>query len=311
MSRDVVVHFDMTPASALRARIFGHSGVIIPFKEGIIAKKCRILRELQFYLDYAGWIHDILPSDLVPTVEGISESITDLSPGASNEVKISLKRPISVPNFKVAPYLILRDIAHGFQQPAVLDIKLGSRTWEFGTAPEKVRRMKGKCRDCPTAAFRFRIRAAMWHSPNPSKWAMDDGVNYVTRDFGNNCSVEELMEFLADFLHDPQLIPFFVKRLSDLKSALVRLRNERNARLFSSSVLFVYDEADPEKRECRILDFAKVYMDVDAVAERYNESLEDYEDDVIPAVSNLKKILSNMGNLSLGDTTASSSFTLP
>ena len=132
------VHVDDSPAKQLRSRIFGHKGVIIPFKEGVIAKKCRILQELQFYLDYAGWLHDYLPSDLVPEVEGISDGIAE----EANEVTLKMKRPTSVPSFKSTPYLIMHDLADGFTKPAVLDVKLGSRTWAFGASPEKAARMK-------------------------------------------------------------------------------------------------------------------------------------------------------------------------
>ena len=291
---EVVFHVDESPTTTLRSRIFGHQGVIIPLKEGLIAKKCRILRELQFYLDYAGWIHDVIPADLVPSVAAIADELSTVGP---NEVKVQIRRNGSVPNMKNPPYLLLKDIVDGFRRPAVLDIKLGTRTWAFGADSVKVERMKGKCRDCPTAELRFRVRAAMWYSNQPEKWPVDDGVNYVTRELGNTWTEEELFVFLKDFFHFRKQLPFFVEKLENLRSAVCKLRSEHNARMYSSSVLLVYDEDDPDKKECRILDFAKTYLHVDEVAEQFHEKMEDCEDGVVPAITNLLRLLRRMNGL--------------
>ena len=70
--------------------------------------------------------------------------------------------------------------------------------------------------------------------------------------------------------------------------SVLRLRAEADARMFSTSVLVVYDDAHPERVECRLLDFAKTYFDIKKRAAECHESVEDCEDGVIPALSNLK-----------------------
>lgn len=289
--QEFIFHVDETPLTSLRSRIFGHQGGIIPLREGVIAKKCRIMDELQFYLNYAGWIHDILPADLVPTVEGIATDLSEVGQ-KSGTVHVCMRRRGSLGCIKATPYLILRDLANGFTKPAVLDIKLGTRTWAFGADKEKVERMKAKCRNCPTASSKsFRIRAAMWYSKNPEKWPMQDDVNYVTREFGNTCTEDQLWDFLSDFFHFKSHMHFFTEKLQKLRDAIYRLRNECKARMYSSSVLLLYDEADPSKMECRILDFAKTYLDIESVAAKYHEQLDDCEDDVVPAITNLLRML--------------------
>lgn len=292
----LTLHIDHSPTTTLRARIFGHSDAIIPFREGIIAKKCKILQELTFYLNYIGWMHDILPCDLVPAIEGMVDSHgTDITLDKP-EVKLSMTKHLSMPSLATnTPYIMLRDIAQGFEKPAVLDIKLGSRTWALGAAPDKVTRMRGKCQHATTGKLQFRVRAAMWYSKNQAKWPIDENANFVTREFGNKCSEQELLEFLSDFFHYSEQIPFYVNRLRDLRLALMRLRSERNARFFSSSVLLVYDEANPEFKECRILDFAKCYFDINEAAAKFNESVEDCEDDIIPGLTNLIHMLKLIG----------------
>ena len=291
---ELICHVDESPTMTLRSKIFGHQGVIIPFREGIIAKKCRILQELQFYLDYAGWIHDMIPANLIPSIAGIADEMSEIRP---HEMKLTIRKHGSVPNMKTTPYLLMKDLASGFARPAVLDIKLGTRTWAFGADSKKVERMKGKCQHCPTAELRFRVRAAMWYSQNPDKWPTDDGVNFVTREQGNTWTEEELFAFLKDFFHFRQQLPFFVKRLESLRDAVVRLRNECNARMYASSVLLVYDEDDPKKMECRILDFAKTYLNVEKMAEKFHEDVDDCEDGVVPALTNFLRLLRRMDGL--------------
>lgn len=295
-SEEITLHVDNNPKTRLRSQIFGHDGVIIPFREGLIAKKCRRYRELSFYLSYIGWMHDMVPPCFVPKIEGIvDEEDTDKKiSNIRSEVRLKMKRDISMPTLTKAPYIMMRDIADGFEKPAFLDIKLGRRTWELGANPEKVERMKRKCKQGTAYTNRFKIRAAMWYSREPGKWPMTDNTNFIKREFGNNCSTEELIAFLRDFFHYREQLAYYIKQLRDLREALMKLRSEANARMFSSSVLLTYDENDPSKKECRILDFAKTYWNIDEMAENFHENLNDCEDDVIPAISNLVNILSSL-----------------
>ena len=293
---EITLHVDNNPNTLLRSRIFGHEGVIIPFREGIIAKKCRILRELRFYLCYIGWMHDMVPPCFVPQFEGIVDEDDTLKKISfkNNEVRLKMKREFSMPTISSTPYILMRDIAEGFERPAVLDIKLGKRTWELGANPEKVERMKRKCQQGTAKALKFKVRAAMWYSREPEKWPIIDGTNFVERKFGNTCTVEELIDFFRDFFHFNEQLSYFIKQLKELREALMKLRNEANTRMFSSSVLLTYDENDPTKKECRILDFAKTYWNINEIAENFHESVNDCEDDVIPAISNLMNILSSL-----------------
>ncbi|KAH0785870.1 inositol polyphosphate kinase [Histomonas meleagridis] len=294
---DVTLHVDNNPKTMLRSRIFGHDGVIIPFREGIIAKKCRILQELRFYLGYIGWIHDMVPESLIPKVEGFVEEKDAGSISIKNpEIHLKIRKELSMPALTSTPYILMRDIAGGFVKPAVLDIKLGGRTWALGAKPEKVAHMRKKVESGTASSLKFKVRAAMWYSKNPDKWPITENANYIERDFGNNCTEEELRNFLKDFFHDKKKLPFFIDKLEKLKNALYKLRNEANARLFSSSVLLVYDEEDESKKECRLLDFAKTYWNINKMAEEFNENVKDCEDDILPGIQNLIVLLRSILN---------------
>ena len=289
---ELTLHVDHRPEMELRSRLFGHPGIIVPFKEGLIAKKGALDEELQFYADYNKWVRKILPKDLVPEVAGISPSISlDCLAKADqkNVVNMKILRNVENPTHMKKPVLLLRDLAGGLEKPCVMDVKLGNRTWELG-AQEKAERRMEKCSETAMKLY-FRIRAALWHSENPQNWPCQDGINCVTRQFGNNCNKEQLVAFLRDFLHHNGHVEFFIKKLLELKKSLLKLRVEADARMFSTSILFVYDDAHPEKVECRMLDFAKTYFDIKKKAQQYHERLEDCEDGVIPAITNMLGIL--------------------
>ena len=86
---------------------------------------------------------------------------------------------------------------------------------------------------------------------------------------------------------------FVINKLEELEDGLKRL-HELGIRFYSSSVLVVYDEMNPEKVDCRMLDFEKSYLDVKSEAEKYGESLEECEDGVVAAISNLKSLLKSI-----------------
>lgn len=272
----VTLHVDHRPEMTLRSRLFGHPGVIIPFSEGVIAKRRVLDEELRFYRSYS----KLLPN-LVPEFAGICDDL------CTKEDIIKLNVSKKVPEDCQDTVLLLKDLTSGYERPCVLDIKLGIRTWALGAAEDKVARHQLKCHQTTTATLRFRIRAALWRSEQPDRWPSESGINYVTREFGNSCTKTDLKQFLSDFLRHKGHVETMIRRLSDLKNALIRLRVEADVRMFSSSVLMVYDDADPRKVECRLLDFAKTYFDIKKRAEQFHEKLEDCEDGVVPALTNL------------------------
>ena len=104
------------------------------------------------------------------------------------------------------------------------------------------------------------------------------------------------MGFFNDFFHYTEQIPCFIKKITDLRECMIKLRTEFGIRMFSSSVLFIYDEEDPTKFDCRILDFAKTYLDIEEIAPQHNEKVEDCEDMIVPALTHIIEMLGNVLN---------------
>ena len=289
MSTDrLVLHVDKRPEMELRSKLFGHPGVIIPFCEGLIAKRHVLAEEYAFYRSYSHY----LPRNLIPEVAGICDDVS------AKDDTVLLRVTRELPEQRKDSVLLLRDLASGFEKPCVLDIKLGTRTWALGASTDKVARHRKKCGRGTTGQIKFRVRAAIWHAEDPSAYPCEGGINYVTREFGCGCSRGELADFLADFLRHGNMVDVVIKKLSEIKRALVRLRAETDARMFSTSVLVVYDDAHRERIECRILDFAKTYFDIKRRAAMCHETVEDCEDGVVPALGNLIDMLGGIAHRS-------------
>ena len=284
----LLLHNDQRAGTDLRGRVFGHPDSILTFREGLLAKTLGD-GEKRFYEAYRRELNQILAPDLVPEILGIvfrnpeldTESQTGFDFQRSLKLKIGETR---------TPMLLERDIAAGYARPAILDLKVGIRSWRIGASEKKAKRRSQKMANGVCAVTNFRVRAGMWYSDNP-KWEKDEGLSIVTRDFGNHCTMDELYELFRDFFKYREMIPVYVKKLERLKEQLEHLRDVHHVRFYSSSVLIVYDEKNPERLELRMLDFEKSYIGVDEVAKQFHESLENCEDGVIEAVENIKATL--------------------
>ncbi|KAH0785088.1 inositol hexakisphosphate kinase 3 [Histomonas meleagridis] len=286
-------HIDGRPGCLQRGRIFGHDNSIYPFEEGYIAKKATP-NELRFYRYYKGNLTEFFPNSLLPEILGIvyfEKPISEFY--AHEEVKIDAYPDLNLHETNHIPYLVQKDVAAGFTQPAILDLKVGTRTWRIGASKKKAARRTAKNLRGPNGITKFRVRGAIWYSNNPEKWNKEDHLSYVGRDFSTKCSLEELKEFLSDFFKHRNELQFVIKKLNKLEEGLKRL-HERNIRFYSSSVLIVYDEKNPEKVDCRLLDFEKSYLDFTKAADEFGESYESCDDEIVSAVANLKDILKNI-----------------
>jgi 1D-myo-inositol-tetrakisphosphate 5-kinase/inositol-polyphosphate multikinase len=269
----------------LRAVIFGHPHSIMTFTEGFLAKTAGP-GESKFYEAYQTELSEVLAPDLVPHVMGLVFPTGDPN-------YFDLQRGMKLrPDEGRAPMILQRDITAGYSRPAIIDFKVGNRSWRIGASSRKASRRAAKIAAGPCAGLYFRVRAAMWYSRSP-KFDKVPGTSvcYVSRKFGNGCKMNELHEMFADFFRLRSALPFFIEKLERLKTALKKLRDFYGTRFYSSSVVVAYDDADPEICDLRMLDFEKSYLDAEQVARKYSEPIEDCEDHVAEAVENLQIIL--------------------
>ena len=271
-----ILHVDDRDGSIERGDIFGHDGTIIPFKEGLIAKQIRS-GELHFFKTYFSFGHgiaDILSPDLIPEIVGISfpSKIKDsIKPNA--QVSLEIHKDLDTKDPVHIPFLIERDISSGFQQPATLDIKIGCRTWKIGASPQKAASRRAKDTFGPNKINNFRVRGAMWHNENGQ-------LSIIDRGFAKKNTMEDIQTFFKSFFRDPYIREKVLAKLKRLLAAMIKLHDHLDVRLYSSSILFVYDELNHQKVDCRLLDFEKAYIGYKTEADKYHESYEDCEDNL-------------------------------
>jgi 1D-myo-inositol-tetrakisphosphate 5-kinase/inositol-polyphosphate multikinase len=265
--------------------VFGHASSILTFQEGLLGKYVRS-GESKFYQAYETQLHRILPPDLVPQILGLlyldeATGLYDFQ--RSLQPKPTETRP---------PMLLQRDVAAGYVNPAIIDLKLGTRSWRIGASAKKAARRSAKMAKGTCFQTCFRVRAALWSGVSDQfERISGTSVSFVSRSFGNTCTMDELKTLFADFFRYKGMIPTLVEKLGRLKSALEGLRAAFDTRFYSSSIIMVYDSANPEQFDVRMLDFEKSFMYAEKVAQECQEDIEKCEDNVIKAVENIKAML--------------------
>jgi 1D-myo-inositol-tetrakisphosphate 5-kinase/inositol-polyphosphate multikinase len=279
--------FDAAALSDLRGSLFGHPGAIVAFAGGFIAKLAGP-GESAFYESYESRLCARLPRDLVPEVLGLLYR----RDRGGFDLQRSLRPP---PGEARRPLLLQRDIAARFAQPAIIDLKLGDRSWLIGDPPATAARRAAKVAGGLCPRLFFRVRAAAWRGESAA-FARVAGtpLSCVSRVFGNTCTLEQLRLLFRDFFRCRALLPPLVERLARLRDAVRDLRDAFDTRFYSSSVVVVYDSADPARFDLRMLDFEKSYVRVADAARRFGEPIESCEDHVAEAVENIRAMLLEM-----------------
>lgn len=263
--------------------MFGHPDSILSFSEGILAKLADP-GELQFFRAYNKELKKAFPPNLLPKVYGIGY----MTNHEEDEYTFEFHPTLDIAADEArTPYLFQKDIIEGYQRPCIMDLKIGIRSWGLGASEKKAQRRAKRIAGGVASTLNFRLRAGLWYSENEN-WSKDSDISYVSRDFGNHCTVEELSTLFSDFFRDKNQIVYFINQLSQLQESLQKIHDTYGVRFYSSSILIAYDEANSQKRDLRMIDFEKAYTGIQETALKYNETIEDCEDGVITAVSNLR-----------------------
>jgi hypothetical protein len=163
------------------------------------------------------------------------------------------------------------------REPRVMDVKVGTRFYDDEATEEKKLRMIANVEDSPSKRYGIRIT----------------GMNVLkqkyTRQYGKAMrSQEQLVEAVADYLGDSNAngANNFLKELEAFEYALVQIKRQHSARLYSASLLWVYDAQQPNVYQLKLIDMAHSYLHPPALS-----SLDDTEDGFLFGVKTLKAIL--------------------
>ncbi|KDO27891.1 hypothetical protein SPRG_07163 [Saprolegnia parasitica CBS 223.65] len=154
-------------------------------------------------------------------------------------------------------YIQLENLLHGMTRPCVMDIKMGTKSYEPNASAAKV---EEESRKFPLqATVGFRLQAIKVYDDVASEYTSYD--KYHCRTFQ---TLDEVRAGLATFFASPEIRAAVVPQILG-KLAALQTYFDSNARyhFIASSLLFVYDAAAPGTRcDVRLIDFAHVQMDV-------------------------------------------------
>lgn len=195
----------------------------------------------------------------------------------------------SVPRYQgsyksgVKKWLLLEDLTYGFLSPCIIDIKLGTRSYEVDASPQKKQAQLNHSQNTTTASHAIRLIDARIRKDG-------EVVEEWDRHKGHDFTAEDFQKTLQQF--------FQGKRRSEFVTAIMKIRTNLletlnilpRMRLYSASVLAIYDgdKTDAPMRVA-LIDFAHAYTDVDAEGGDSNDS--SYDDNSLKGLQNLINFL--------------------
>ncbi|XP_033226999.1 inositol polyphosphate multikinase isoform X2 [Belonocnema kinseyi] len=139
---------------------------------------------------------------------------------------------------KTVKFLELGDITNGMAEPCIMDIKIGKRTWDPLSFPEKKKSEQEKYSESKRA-YGFCI-------PGFQVYRLTDGqLKKFGKDYGKKLNEKSIIEAIEIFLNaSPGNLPnrdLILKILSPLSKILSFFRSQKKFRFYSSSLLIAYD----------------------------------------------------------------------
>ncbi len=171
-----------------------------------------------------------------------------------------------------SPYLLLQNLIKPYKHPNVIDIKMGTQTYEPSAPKSKQRRESDKYP--PQSEIGFRIVGMRVYDPSCGS---EDGSRYWSKSFGVSLTKkEEVVDALTVFFNCKQSDGdmsykkyILVGMLSELKKIKAWFEMNTTLAFYASSILMVYEGSNEvlssnlEKGECegpilKMIDFAHV-----------------------------------------------------
>ncbi|XP_056634145.1 inositol polyphosphate multikinase [Diorhabda carinulata] len=140
-------------------------------------------------------------------------------------------------NGKSYDFIVLEDLIKDFKEPCIMDIKIGRRTWDPKASYEKICSEERKYEDCKRQ-LGFCIPGFQVYQLSNNQLIKFD------KEFGKSLNKERAEDAIRTFLNiDGTRVcrSLIVQFLASLWQIQYWARNQRQFRLYSSSILLVYD----------------------------------------------------------------------
>jgi len=254
--------------------VAGHAGTLCDRDGEMFIKPCT-QDEINFYQEAAlnhPEIHDLLPLFMgtlmlndATDVDDINEQLPVIADHISQEMKeavVEMAHNVKPPkengitwnstNGKKLPTdraIVLENTSFGYEQPNVMDVKLGRRLWADDAPQEKKIRFDQIRRDTTHEEFGFRIAGMRTYKGSSDPSELDDeGYKIYGKDWGRlsvNASniVDSFRKFIfnsaanIDEEYGRAIASAFKTELEHVRNVLERERT----RMYSASLLFVFE----------------------------------------------------------------------
>lgn len=223
----------MVKAKQVSHQVGGHEGAFMEMEPGVIRKHVS-RKEFHFYIElHEGGEHDLF-APYAPAFKGTSSTGTgDL-------------------------FVHMEDLTAGMHWPSIMDVKIGTRSYAEQEPETKKAKMRKKDMESTTHTLGMRITGMRVHNVYEHTQNIHDKV--WGRGITEPATQKALEEYFCDGsgnLRRKEAKIFAEK----IKSVIDFMATQNDFRLFSSSLLFVYDACPCSIAEprLRMIDFAHVH----------------------------------------------------
>jgi len=215
-------------------QVGGHNGAsALLFRDGKVYKPTTVCpREADFYRSV---MNGEVPDGLTPRCYGF-EDITNEQYGTQQ-------------------YVIMQDVTMGYKHPCILDLKIGTQTWDADCTPKKLEGHKKRDNETTTASLGFRFCGMKVWNPKKNEYERYP-KNYGWTCFEDAQMIEALTHF---FVSDDHVRVDVVEAYLDSLPRIREFVSKGLWTLYASSVLFVYEgdpEGESEPPKACMIDFA-------------------------------------------------------
>jgi len=155
---------------------------------------------------------------------------------------------------KAGHYIVLKDITHGLRHPCILDLKMGTRTYEPDASDVKKRKEMDKYPAQEITGFRF-VGMRVYN-------ALTKGFTFYDKSYGCSMPPDSVSQGFVNFFSNGNGLRVGVVRAVHAKvEALIQcFQKQTRYHFISSSLLIVYEGADTPTPnvDVRMIDFAHI-----------------------------------------------------
>lgn len=153
-------------------------------------------------------------------------------------------------------YIMIQDFNAGFSSPCIADFKIGTRSWDLNQSFNVKRKLKAKNRKSTSKNYGIRLVSEILRKNN-------EETSFTTKSDNLLLDAYQLQMRIHRFIQETHR-EYIVDKLVQLKHALIETRvMYPNMRLYSSSILIVYDGDNLEMNpRISLIDFAHLQIDI-------------------------------------------------